>query len=113
MTILGTTYKVDKCCMMIGTVQVESGTVPLFGLLYDIVIYGREPQVLFVFILMETIQYNPIFGAYELISQAKYICRYRSAIHCYHPFNPVSTLDSTKVFVRSKYDLTVYCNYMS
>lgn len=99
--------------MMIGTVQVESGTVPLFGLLYDIVIYGREPQVLFVFILMETIQYNPIFGAYELISQAKYICRYRSAIHCYHPFNPVSTLDSTKVFVRSKYDLTVYCNYMS
>ena len=55
-TILGTEYKVDKCCMLIGTVQTPSGTTPQFGLLHDIVLYGKEPNILFIFILMKTVK---------------------------------------------------------
>ena len=96
--------------MLIGTVQISSGTAPQFGLLYDIIIYGKEPTILFIFILMETVKYNPIYGAYELVTLSNFRCVYRSSIRCYHPFNPIHK--DSKILVKSKYDLTVYCNYM-
>lgn len=110
-TVLGTVYKVEKCCMLIGTTQIQSGVAPQFGLLYDILLYGKDPTVLLIFILMETVKYNPIFGAYELVSVAQYRCVYRASIQCYHPFNPIRRSDSTTLIKSKYYDLTVYCNY--
>lgn len=97
--------------MMIGRVQIPSGTAPEFGLLYDIILHGEEQCILFIFISMETIQYNPVLGAYELLPLSQYRCLYRTSIECYYPFNPIHDVGSTKIFIRSKYDLTVYCNY--
>lgn len=96
---------------MIGVVRILSGAVPQFGLLCDILLYGKEPCVIFVFTLMETVKYNGKLGAYELIPLAEYKCFYRSAIQCYHPFNPIHINNSTTTFIKSKYDLTVYCYY--
>ena len=58
-------------------------------------------------ILMETVKYNPIYGAYELVTLSNFRCVYRSSIRCYHPFNPIHK--DSKILVKSKYDLTVLC----
>lgn len=110
-TILGTTYKVNKCCIMIGTMQILLGTVPQFGLLRDILLYGNEPHVLFVFTEMETIRYNGNLGAYELMPLAHYTCCHQVSIRCFHPFNPIHMSTSIATYIKSKYDLTVYCYY--
>ena len=53
--------------MMIGTVNLQSGTAPLFGLLHDIIIYGEAPTVLFVFTLLETLGYSSALEAYAVL----------------------------------------------
>ena len=97
--------------MMIGTAQLPSCVVPQFGFLFDIIVYGQEQNILFIFLVLKTVQYNATFGAYEVVSLPKYQCLYRSSIQCYHPFNAIYHGDSTSKFIKSKYDLTVYCNY--
>ncbi len=52
--------------------QIPLGTVPQFGLLQDILLYGTEPHALFVFTEMETVGYNGNLGAYELMALAEY-----------------------------------------
>ena len=100
-----------KCYMMIGTTECQSGSVPQFGLLYDIIIYGQEPNIVFVFNKMETLKYDSCFGAYEVVSLAEYCCFYRSSIKCYHLFSAIQHGNHVTRYIKSKYDLTVYCNY--
>lgn len=107
---MGTSYKTRKCCMMIGTVDIPSGTVPKFGLLHDIILYGKDPKILFIFVVMETVRYSSTYGAYETVLLTGYHCLYRSSIQCYHPFNLID--HGGFLFIKPKYDLTVYCNYM-
>ena len=57
-----------------------------FGLLYDIVIHGSQPNILFVFVVMDTIRYDHILGSYEVVVLNKYHCVYPSYMQCYHPF---------------------------
>lgn len=54
--------------MMIGNVQLPSGVFPQFGM-YDIIVHGQEKKN---FLLQETLQYNVMFGAYEVVSQPEY-----------------------------------------
>ena len=112
-TILGTSYKVEKCCMLIGTTQTSSGCAPQFGLLHNIVLYGQEPSTLFIFIVLTTLFYNPVFGAYEVTPTMTYKCLYRYAMQCHHLFNAIHYGDNTNLFIKSKYDLSVYCHYWS
>ena len=97
--------------MMIGTVNLQSGTAPLFGLLHDIIIYGEAPTVLFVFTLLETLGYSSALGAYAVLQLLKYRCIYRSSIICPHLFNMVHHSNHTAQYIKSKYDLSVYCSY--
>lgn len=97
--------------MMVGTTEIQSGTVPQFGWLYDIIIHGREPNILFVFRIMETLHYDPILGAYEIAALADYMCVYRSSIQCHYLFNAVKHSSHVTRFIKSKYDLSVYCDY--
>ena len=97
--------------MMIGTTELPFGTAPQFGLLYDIIVYGSEPNIVFVFIALQTLAYDPILGAYEVTTLRTYRCLYRSSIHCYHTFNAVHGAHE-HMYIKSKYDLSVYCNYM-
>ena len=97
--------------MMIGTIDIQSGTVPQFGLLHDILTYGPEPQILFVFKVMETVKYDSTLGAYEIAPLVEYQCLYRSSIRCHHPFNGIQHHSHVTKYIKSKYDLTVYCNY--
>lgn len=112
-TIMGTVYRSEKCCLMIGTTDISFGTVPQFGLLYDIIIQGssQEPHVYFICLVMDTLNYDPILGAYVVKKLQDYRCVHRSIISngCYHPFNAVQ--HNGKLYIKSKYDLTVYCNY--
>ena len=78
-TIMGTMYKTEKCWLMIGTTELPCGT-----LLYDILIYGPEPSILFVVLVMQTVSYNSTIGAYEILPLTQYKCFYRSAICCYN-----------------------------
>ena len=95
---------------MIGTTQLPLGMVPQFGLLYDIIAYGSEPNIVFVFILMQTLAYDPSLGAYKI----EYKCLYRSSIQCYHLFNTVHVVgESDALFIKSQYDFSVYCNFFS
>ena len=114
MTIMGTMYRVEKCWLMIGTTDISFGTVPQFGLLYDIIVQGtsQEPNIYFVFIVMDTLNYDPVFGAYEVKQLREYRCLHRSIVSnsCYHPFNAVEHINGG-LYIKSKYDLTVYCNY--
>ena len=96
---------------MIQTVQLPTGVYPQFGLLYDIIIHGQEQNIIFIYLLLETVKYNTIFGAYEVVPLPEYRCLYRSSIQCYHPFSAIDYGDSTCKYIKSKYDLTVYCNY--
>lgn len=109
---MGTTYKAEKCWMMIGTTDISTGTAPEFGLLYDIIVYGSEPCILFVFVVMNTLSYNSLFGAYEVDPHIEYRCLHRSSLQCYHLFNAIPCGDQEIKFIKSKYDLLVYCNYM-
>ena len=61
-----------------------------------------------MFIVMDTLNYDPILGAYEVKQLQEYRCLYRSVISngCYHPLQYGANL-----YIKSKYDLTVYCNY--
>lgn len=109
-TVMGTTYRVNKCCMMIGTTMVPTGCVPQFGSLCDIVYYGQESPI-FVFNVLETVQYHSTFCAYEVMPLSVYQCLYRPAIRCHHLFNAINYGNTVTKYIKSKYDLTVYCNY--
>lgn len=97
--------------MVIGTVQISTGDLPLFGLLHDIILHGQEPIILFVFSVMNTLSYNPLYGAYEVTPSIQYKCVYRSSLPCHHLFSAIHYGDNENMFIKSKYDLTVYCNY--
>ena len=107
MTIMGTVYKAEKCWLMISTTEIPIGTVPKFGLLYDIIIQGSdlEPNTYFFFIVIDTLNYGPVSGAKQL---QQYQCFYRSAISncCYHPLNAVQH-GPGNLYIKSKYDLSV------
>ena len=107
--IAGTTYKAGKCYMMIGTTQIQSGVVPKFGFLYDIILCGQD--ALFVFNVMESLGYHAAFGSYEITPLAEYQCLFAPSIRCYHRFNAIHHGNLVTKFIKSKYDLTVYCNY--
>ncbi len=116
-TVLGTTYRVNKCWMMVGRQEVPTGTLPQFGQLCDIIIHGAEPHILFVFMVSPTLSYNPHVGAYvveplpNVLATSNFYCVYRSSLHCHHTFNAVQSRVGHCLYVKSKYDLTVYCNY--
>ena len=94
--------------MMIGTVELESSIAPLFGLLVDI-ICEEEPSLLFVFQVMKTHGYDASLGAYVCSSLSEFKCVYRSSLKCYYLFNAIHLNSNT--YIKSKYDLSVYCNY--
>ena len=94
---------------MIGAVDLATGPAPKFGLLHDILVYGQEPKVLYVFKLMETLGLNPTFGAYAVCAVAGYHSLHHQTLPCHHRFNVV-TINSQK-YIKSKYDLSVYCNF--
>lgn len=83
MLLLGTLYKAKKCYMMIGVTHLSSGTFPQFGYLYDILVYGEEPNILFVFNSMQSHGYDANVGAYVVSFQEKYQCIYRPAMMCH------------------------------
>ena len=60
---------------------------------------------------MDTLNYDPILGAYVVKKLQDYRCVHRSIISngCYHHFNDVQ--HNGKLYIKSKYDHTVYCNY--
>ena len=62
-------------------------------------------------LVMTTLSYNPVFGAYEVAPSRTYRCLYRSGIQCYHLFNAIHYGDNVNLFIKSKYDLSVYCNH--
>lgn len=97
--------------MMIGVLALQSGNAPQFGLLHDIIIYGQEPSIIFVFNVMETLGYHRNMGAYVICPLAEYQCIYRSSLLCHHLFNAVHHDDHSTKYIKSKYDLSVYCNY--
>lgn len=97
--------------MLIGTVHTSSGDAPEFGLLHNIILCGQERDMLFIFIIMTTLSYNPVFGAYEVTPSRNYKCFYRSAIQCHHLFSAIHYSGNVNLFIKSKYDLSVYCNY--
>jgi hypothetical protein len=110
-TILGTKYKNNKCFMMIGVTKLQEISMPQFGMLYDIILYGDNPHVLFIFKVMETLWFNTNLGAYEVIQLAGYKCLFRSSLPCHRLFNAVHHGNHATKYIKSKYDLTVYCNY--
>lgn len=110
-TVIGTTYKADKCCMMIGTSDLLYGPAPQFGVLHDILTYGQEPNVMFVFMLMETLGYDATLGAFEVLPLSEYRCLYRSSIQCHYLFNAIHHGNNRTKYIKSKYDLSVHCNY--
>ena len=113
-TILGTEYKCDKCWLMIAKELLPTGYVPKFGKLFDIILHGPEPNII---LLSSTVCYNPRVGAYmveplpDLTPSHNFLCVYRQSLFCHHPFNIVRSHNCTSLYIKSKYDLSVYCNY--
>lgn len=64
---------------------------------------------MFVFVVMQTLAYDPVLGAYEVVPLTEYKCFYRSSIHL---FNVVRHGHDRAMYIKPKYDLSVYCNYM-
>lgn len=95
--------------MMIGIVDISTGPAPKFGLLNDILVYDKEPKVLFIFKVMKTLGFDPKFGAYVVCSTVEYLCVHQPALPCHHRLNVV-TINGCK-YIKSKYDLSVYCNF--
>ena len=95
--------------MMIRVIELQSGNAPQFGLLHDILVYGQGPNLLFVFDIMETLGYDRNLGAYVISPLAEFQCIYRSSMLCHYLFNAVH-LDNHS-YIKSKYDLSVFCNY--
>lgn len=111
-TVLGTAYRIEKCHMMVRVVQIRSGNVPQFGFLRDIITYGQQPSILFVFKLMETLGYDANIGAYVICPLSEFMILYRSSMMCHYLFNAVDCNDNeNKYYVKSKYDLSVFCDY--
>lgn len=54
--------------MMVNVVETQSCNFPQFGLLHDIIVYGQQPIVLFVFDVMDTMGYDANMGAYVICS---------------------------------------------
>lgn len=103
--------KAQKCYMMIGITELPSGTFPQFGYLYDILVYGEGPSILFVFCPMEVHGYDANLGAYVVTNSHNYQCIHRPAMKCHYLFNAVCHHET--LYIKSKYDLSVFCNYMS
>lgn len=61
---------------------------------------------------MDTLDYDAILSAYQVKQLQDYRCLHRSIISngCYHPLNAV--LHNGNLYIKSKYDLSVYCNYI-
>lgn len=75
----------------------------------DILVYGQEPKVLYIFNVLETLGFDPKFGAYAVRSITEYYSVHHPALPCHHHFNVVTM--NTQQYIKSKYDLSVYCNY--
>lgn len=95
--------------MMIGVVDLSTGPAPKFGLLHDILVYGQEPKVLYIFKVLETLGFDPKFGAYAVCSIAEFYSVHHPSLPCHHRFNVVTM--NTQQYIKPKYDLSVYCNY--
>ena len=87
---MGTVYKTEKCWLMIGSTELPCGTVPQFGLLYDVIVQSSS-DVYFLVKIMDTINYDPILCSYEVKQLQLYRCLYKTLITSsrYHPFNAV------------------------
>ena len=79
------------------------------GLLYEIIRCSQKS--IFVFQVTESLGYHATFGAYEIAHLAEYQCLFLPSMKCYHRFNAVNCNNHVTKFVKSKYDLTVLCNY--
>ena len=116
-TVLGTVYKVNSCWMMTGRQNVHSCTLPQFGKLYDILIHDLDEGIIFVFILTQTLCFDPNHAAYLIqpiptsLMSCTYLCQYRQSMSCHHIFNAVPSYCGNYLYIKSKYDLSVYCDY--
>ena len=70
-------------------------------------------NIVFVFIVIDILAYDPILGAYEIVALWEHWCLYHSSIQCYHLFSTIHHGEYGNMYIKSKYDLSVYCNYMT
>ena len=99
--------------MMIGVTELPSGTFPQFGYLYDILVHGEEPSILFVFSPVQVHGYDANLGAYVVSNnyQENFQCMYCPTMRCHYLFNVICHHETT--YIKSKYDLSVFCNYVT
>ena len=111
--ILGTSYKADKCWMMVGKQDIAMGTMPQFGLLCDIIVYGSQPTVIFIFKVTDTTAFVSHFRAYELSKHPHsmwYFCVFTTSLKSHEIYQAVYVQNTC--YLKPKHDLTVLCNYV-
>ena len=90
--------------------QHQTCTLPVFGLLHDIILVGSEnpkPRVLFIIKTADTLGfYHRIFGyVVSLCETEEFACIPIGSLKFYHPFNAFQT--SEGLVVKSKHDLPI------
>ena len=99
--------------MMVGKQDIAIGTVPQFALLCDIIVYGSQPTVIFIFKVTDTVAFVPHVRAYELSEHPQsmwYLCVFTTSLTTHEIYQTVHVQNTC--YLKSKHDLTVLCNYV-
>ena len=95
--------------MLIGVQRTDLATLPKFGELVDIILYGSEKVPLFVFTPAYTTSFDRMTAAFKVERESKYESRFRSSIKNHQLFNAVNI--GGVLYIKSKIDLDVFCDY--
>ena len=95
--------------MLIGVQHTNLAALPKFGELVDIILYGSEKVPLFVFTPALTTSFDRMTAAFKVERESRYVCRFRSSIKNHELFNAVNI--GGVLYIKSKIDLDVFCDY--
>ena len=98
-----------KCWLLIGTETLNAAVLPMFGLLYDILIVKDYP--LFIVHTSSTICFNPTYHAFEIqvSSLPMHKSLFCSSLKHYERYNAVNV--EGHMYVKSKIDLDIFLQY--
>jgi hypothetical protein len=108
-TVLGTCYRVLKCYLFLASEECDGEVVPVFGRLEDVM--QVQDDIIFVCRRMKTVAFDSYYGAFcvQDLQAECFSCFFAQSLKCHYLFNVTSI--GSKMYIKSKFDLSGYLQY--
>ena len=108
-TVLGTCYRVLKCYLFLASEECDGEVVPVFRRLEDVM--QVQDDIIFVCRRMKTVAFDSYYGAFcvQDLQAECFSCFFAQSLKCHYLFNVTSI--GSKMYIKSKFDLSGYLQY--